>query len=119
MSVSKFEQELLTSTPHVIIVKGDNLLDPNTPRDTPLSVCGWGMGSKYITYNLPGWDEIKEENDEYFILSDCNRCYVMRVSIEHEKFVSESTIRTFASWYSNENCEYCDDYDCDGYDCQI
>jgi len=108
MRVNKQElqEDLVGSMPECVILQTNNSLDPTTPLGRPLKVTGWGRSSKHMTYDLPGWDQIGEANDEYYIVSCPQRAYVVRTSIGHQKFFAEDhIIRTLDQYDDGEDDE--------------
>lgn len=80
--IEKFIAERLPqSLPAIVVLNAPNPLDPTTPEGTWLKVEGWGSGSKHITYDLPGWDQIGED-DPYYVVNHANGVHVIRCNAE-------------------------------------
>lgn len=91
-----------TGTPHCIMLSAPNPLDSTTPVGKQLRVCGAGTGSAYITYDLPGWDLIRSDDDKYYIATDGENDYVVRQASIHERFFlfSESRLLELADEFA-------------------
>jgi len=83
-----------------IILSAPNPMDPSTPVDTPLKIVTWGAGAAYYTSELPGFDQLHDENDEWVIVQNGKSSHVIRVcypfdilvpadSYQSERFTSE------------------------------
>ena len=71
--------------PEAIILRAANPLDPTTPVGEVLRIGGWGRGSRWVTYNVPGYENIAPENDEFVIVTDPNKeAHVVRMNVNCE-----------------------------------
>lgn len=101
--VKDFVNDLTSGCPHFLVVREENPLDSSTPLDQPLTVSGWGFNAKGITYNVKGFDQISTiEEDQYYILSNAEGCWVIRKNLKHEKLYSEKTINYMLDFYVDD-----------------
>jgi len=73
--------------PMSIVLTAPNPLDPTTPVGVRLSVSGWGRGSKWVTYKVPGWEQIAPDGDEFVIGSSPDKtAHVCRMGVCCESY---------------------------------
>lgn len=102
------EDAITNRTPSAIILREANPLDYRTPTKLALTVCGWGRSSKAVTYDLPGWDQIRSDiDDEYFIVywgEEADQASVVRPTTKMDLlfWVTNGTIDVLADELANE-----------------
>ena len=71
---SILKRHLVDRQPDCIVLNSENKFDASTPIGEILYCIGWGRSTKYIAYDVPGWDLVGKE-ERYLVVKDVKDVY--------------------------------------------